>query len=52
MLGVHGDPSFQVLEHGDIHLVVTEVVPVGGGGADNNSNNNSSCAVHYLSEGH
>ena len=26
-----GDPSFQALEHGDIHLVVTEVVPVDGG---------------------
>ena len=46
-----GDPSFQVLEHGDLHLVVTEVVPVGGG-ADNNNNNKSSCAVHYLNEGH
>lgn len=46
-----GDPSFQVLEHGDLHLVVTEVVPVGGG-ADNNNNNKSSCAVHYLSKGH
>ena len=26
-----GDPLFQALEYGDIHLVVTEVVPVDGG---------------------
>ena len=46
-----GDPSFEVLKCGGLHLVVTEVVPVGGG-ADNNNNNNkkSSCAVQYLNE--
>ena len=26
-----GDPSFEVLKHGGLHLVVTEVVSVGGG---------------------
>ena len=26
-----GDPSFEVLKRGGLHLVVTEVDPVGGG---------------------
>ena len=26
-----GNPSFEVLEHGGLHLVVTKVVPVSGG---------------------
>ena len=26
-----GDPSFEVLKRGNLHLVVTEVVPVRGG---------------------
>ena len=26
-----GDPSFEVLERGGLHLVVIEVVPIGGG---------------------
>ena len=26
-----GDPSYEVLKRGDLHLVVTEVVPSGGG---------------------
>ena len=43
-----GDPSFEVLECGGLHLVVTEVVPVSGSG-DNNKN--SSCAARCLSEG-
>ena len=38
----------EVLRHGGLQLVITEVVPVGGG-ADNN--NKSSCAVRYLSGG-
>ena len=29
-----GDPSLEVLKHGGLQLVVTEVVPIGGG-ADN-----------------
>ena len=29
-----GDPSLEVLKHGGLQLVVTEVVPIGGGGAD------------------
>ena len=33
-----GDPSSEVLRRGGLHLVVTEVVPVGDG-ADNNNNN-------------
>ena len=45
-----GDPSFEVLKRGGLHLIVTaEVVPVGGG-ADNNKKK-SSYAVQYLSEG-
>ena len=41
-----GDPSSEVLRRGDLHLVVTEVVPVGGG-----ADKKSSCAVQYLNEG-
>ena len=26
-----GDLSFEVLEHGSLHLVITDVVPVSGG---------------------
>ena len=26
-----GDPLFEVLECGGLHLIITEVVPVGGG---------------------
>ena len=40
------DSSFEVLEHGGLHLVVTEVVPVGGG-----ANKKGSGTVRYLSEG-
>ena len=40
-----GNPSFEVLKCGDLHLVITEVVPVGGG-----TDQKSSCAVRYLSE--
>ena len=29
--GFGGHPSFEVLKRGGLHLVVTEVVPVGGG---------------------
>ena len=29
-----GNPSFEVLKHGGLHLVVSEVVPISGG-ADN-----------------
>ena len=42
-----GDPSSEVLKRGVLHLVVTEVVPVGGG-ADKKQ---SSCAVRYLNGG-
>ena len=38
-----GGPSFEVLERGDLHLVVTDVVPVGGGADNNNNNKKSSC---------
>ena len=41
-----GNLSFEVLRCGDLHLVITEVVPVGGG-----TDQKSSCAVHHLSEG-
>ena len=41
-----GNLSFEVLKCGDLHLVITEVVPVGGG-----TDQKSSCAVRYLSEG-
>ena len=30
-----GDPSFEVLKRGGLHLVVTEVISIGGG-ADKN----------------
>ena len=30
-----GDLSFEVLEHGSLHLVITEVVPVSGGAKKN-----------------
>ena len=36
--------KLEVLKHGGLHLVVTEVVPIGGG-VDNNK---SSCVVQYL----
>ena len=39
-----GDPLLEVLKWG-LHLVVTNVVPVGGG-----ADKKSSCAVQYLSE--
>ena len=42
-----GNLSFEVLKHGGLHLVVTEVVSLGGD-ADKKK---SSCAVQYLSEG-
>lgn len=40
------DSSFEVLEHGSLHLVITEVIPVGGG-----ANKKSSGTVCFLSEG-
>ena len=46
--GFGGDPPFEVLKRGGLHLVVTEMVPVGGG-ADKKKR--SSCAVQYLNEG-
>ena len=48
-----GDQSFEVLECGGLHLVVTEVVPVSGG-ADNNKKERKKeflCYSVYLSEG-
>ena len=39
-----GDPPFEVLKGGGLHLVVTEVVPVGGG-ADNNKKEFLCCLV-------
>ena len=38
-----GGPAFEVVERGDLHLVVTDVVPVGGGADNNNNNKKSSC---------
>lgn len=37
--------KLEVLKHGGLHLVVTEVVPIGGG-VDNKKR--SSCVVQYL----
>ena len=48
-----GDPSYEVLKRGGLHLVVTEVVPVSGG-ADNNKKERKKeflCYSVYLSEG-
>ena len=39
-----GDPSFEVLERGGLHLVVTEVDLVGGG-EDNNKKEFLCCSV-------
>ena len=47
-----GDPSYEVLKRGGLHLVVTEVVPSGGGADKKEKRKKSSCAVQYLSEGH
>ena len=44
-----GDPSSKILKRGGLHLVVTEVVPVGG--SADNKQKKSSCVVMYLSEG-
>ena len=41
-----GDPSSEVLKHGGLHLVITEVVPVGGG-----ADQKKRVLVQYLSEG-
>ena len=42
-----GDQLFEVLKHWDLHLVFTQVVPVGGG-ADKREKK-TSCAIQYLS---
>ena len=42
-----GDPSLEVLKCGGLHLVITEVVPIGGGV---DKKKKSSCVVQYLSE--
>ena len=52
-----GDPSSEVLKRGCLHLVVSEVVPIGGGMVrtkkkdkkkEEEKKKKSSCAVRYL----
>ena len=43
-----GDSSSEVLKRGDLHLVITEVIPTGCG-VDRKKE--SYCAVQYLNEG-
>ena len=45
-----GDSSSEVLKRGDLHLVITEVIPIGGG-VDRKKKKKNYCAVQYLNEG-